>query len=71
MENLTTKYLEVFPEETQQDAESNVLTIIQSLQRCQEIEIPEGKEEEMTELISMAKNFVDGKVEAEASQQGE
>ncbi|MBS1516594.1 MAG: hypothetical protein JSS91_00745 [Bacteroidetes bacterium] len=58
MEKLIEKFLEIFPGVEREAAEGSVLNILESVRNSQEVAIPEGREEAMAELLTMAKEHI-------------
>lgn len=59
MEKLFDRYAEIFPDVSYQAVKGSVLNILQTVGNNQEVAIPTGKEEDMNELIGMAKEFIE------------
>lgn len=59
MEKLIDKFLEIFPDVSREAAEGSIINIVNTVGNNEEVAIPEGKEEAMSELISMAKEHIE------------
>lgn len=69
MEKLIEKFLEIFPGVEREAAEGSVLNILDTVRTGQEVAIPEGREQDMAELITMAQEFVKSETSTEEAEE--